>query len=181
MKIILKFLIFVLYFKCKNLRYRTGFNVYIIMIVNTEKTKKELEEFIHDKILHKQPIFVYFRYIPSNRTLNIKKENILKINPNLVDVNSKEWIDEDYPIQSDIHFNQNFGNIDAISILDSLDNRTKDEALENFKLDKKYINRSFINDNFYLNVLFDSEIETYKNELYNEIVSIENKLNFLNY
>ena len=57
------------------------------MIVNTEKTKKELEEFIHDKILHKQPIFVYFRYIPSNRTLNIKKENILKINPNLVDVN----------------------------------------------------------------------------------------------
>ena len=40
---------------------------------------------------------------------------------------------------------------------------------------------SFINDNFYLNILFDSEIETYKNELYNEIVSIENKLNFLNY
>ena len=126
-------------------------------------------------------IFVYFRYIPSNRTLDIKKENILKINPNLVDVNSKEWIDEDYPIQSDVHFNQNFGNIDAIRILDSLDKRTKDEALENFKLDKKYINRSFINDNFYLNVLFDSEIETYKNELYNEIVSIENKLNFLNY
>ena len=151
------------------------------MLINTEKTKKELEEFINDKILHKQPIFVYFRYIPSNRTLNIKKENILKINPNLVDVNSKEWIDEDYPIQSDIHFNQNFGNIDAISILDSLDKRTIDEALENFKLDKKYINRSFINDNFYLNVLFDSEIETYKNELYNEIVSIENKLNFLNY
>ena len=151
------------------------------MLINTEKTKKELEEFIHDKILHKQPIFVYFRYIPSNRTLGIKKENILKINPSLVDVNSKEWIDEDYPIQSDVHFNQNFGNIDAISILDSLDKRTIDEALENFKLDKKYINRSFINDNFYLNVLFDSEIETYKNELYNEIVSIENKLNFLNY
>lgn len=151
------------------------------MLINTEKTKKELEEFIHDKILHKQPIFVYFRYIPSNRTLNIKKENILKINPNLVDVNSKEWIDEDYPIQSDVHFNQNFGNIDANLILDSLDKRTKDESLENFKLDKKYINRSFINDNFYLNVLFDSEIETYKNELYNEIVSIENKLNFLNY
>ena len=151
------------------------------MLINTEKTKKELEEFINYKILLKQPIFVYFRYIPSNRTLNIKKENILKINPNLVDVNSKEWIDEDYPIQSDIHFNQNFGNIDAISILDSLDKRTIDEALENFKLDKKYINRSFINDNFYLNVLFDSEIETYKNELYNEIVSIENKLNFLNY
>ena len=151
------------------------------MLINTEKTKKELEEFINDKILHKQPIFVYFRYIPSNRTLNIKKENILKINPNLVYVNSKEWIDEDYPIQSDIHFNQNFGNIDANSILDSLDKRTIDEALENFKLDKKYINRSFINDNFYLNVLFDSEIETYKNELYNEIVSIENKLNFLNY
>ena len=151
------------------------------MLINTEKTKKELEEFINDKILHKQPIFVYFRYIPSNRTLNIKKENILKINPNLVDVNSKEWIDEDYPIQSDIHFNQNFGNIDAIRIFDSLDNRTKDESLENFKLDKKYINRSFINDNFYMNVLFDSEIETYKNELYNEIVSIENKLNFLNY
>ena len=151
------------------------------MLINTEKTKKELEEFINDKILHKQPIFVYFRYIPSNRTPNIKKENILKINPNLVDVNSKEWFDEDYPIQSDIHFNQNFGNIDAISILDSLDKRTIDEALENFKLDKKYINRSFINDNFYLNVLFDSEIEAYKNELYNEIVSIENKLNFLNY
>ena len=151
------------------------------MLINTEKTKKELEEFINDKILHKQPIFVYFRYIPSNRTLNIKKENILKINPNLVDVNSKEWIDEDYPIQSDVHFNQNFGNIDVNSILDSLDKRTKDEELENFKLDKKYINRSFINDNFYLNVLFDSEIETYKNELYNEIVSIENKLNFLNY
>lgn len=69
------------------------------MLINTEKTKKELEEFINDKILHKQPIFVYFRYIPSNRTLGIKKENILKINPNLVDVNSKEWIDEDYPIQ----------------------------------------------------------------------------------
>lgn len=151
------------------------------MLINTEKTKKELEEFINDKILHKQPIFVYFRYIPSNRTLNIKKENILKINPSLVDVNSKEWIDEDYPIQSDVHFNQNFANIDAIRILDSLDKRTKDEALENFKLDKKYISRSFINDNFYLNVLFDSEIETYKNELYNEIVSIENKLNFLNY
>lgn len=151
------------------------------MLINTEKTKKELEEFINDKILHKQPIFVYFRYIPSNRTLSIKKENILKINPNLVDVNSKEWIDEDYPIQSDVHFNQNFGNIDANSILDSLDKRTKDEALENFKSDKKYINRSFINDNFYLNVLFDSEIEAYKNELYNEIVSIENKLNFLNY
>lgn len=151
------------------------------MLINTEKTKKELEEFINAKILHKQPIFVYLRYIPSNRTLNIKKENILKINPNLVDVNSKEWIDEDYPIQSDVHFNQNFGNIDANSILDSLDKRIKDEALENFKLDKKYINRSFINDNFYMNVLFDSEIETYKNELYNEIVSIENKLNFLNY
>ena len=151
------------------------------MLINTEKTKKELEEFINDKILHKQLIFVYFRYIPSNRTLNIKKENILKINPNLVDVNSKEWIDEDYPIQSDIHFNQNFGNIDAIRILDSLDKRTKDETLEKFKLDKKYINRSFINDNFYMNVLFDSEIETYKNELYNEIVSIENKLNFRNY
>lgn len=151
------------------------------MIINTEKTKKELEEFINDKILRKQPIFVYFRYIPSNRTLGIKKENILKINPSLVDVNSKEWIDEDYPIQSDVHFNQNFGNIDAIRIFDSLDKRTKDEALENFKLDKKYISRSFINDNFYLNVLFDSEIETYKNELYNEIVSIENKLNFLNY
>lgn len=151
------------------------------MLINTKKTKKELEEFINDKILHKQPIFVYFRYIPSNRTLNIKKENIMKINPNLVDVNSKEWIDEDYPTQSDIHFNQNFGNIDANCILDSLDKRTKDEALENFKLDKKYISRSFINDNFYLNVLFDSEIETYKNELYNEIVSIENKLNFLNY
>lgn len=151
------------------------------MLVNTKKTKKELEEFINDKILHKQPIFVYFRYIPSNCTLNIKKENILKINPNLVDVNSKEWIDEDYPIQSDVHFNQNFGNIDANCILDSLDKRTKDEALENFKLDKKYINRSFINDNFYLNVLFDSEIEAYKNELYNEIVSIKDKLNFLNY
>ena len=151
------------------------------MIVNTEKTKKELEEFINDKILRNQPIFVYFRYIPSNRTLNIKKENILKINSSLVDVNSKEWIDEDYPIQSDIHFNQNFGNIDAIRILDSLDKRTKDEALEKFKLDKKYISRSFINDNFYLNVLFDSEVEAYKNELYNEIVSIENKLNFLNY
>ena len=151
------------------------------MLINTEKTKKELEEFINDKILHNQPIFVYFRYIPSNRTLNIKKENILKINPNLVDVNSKEWIDEDYPIQSDIHFNQNFGNIDAISILDSLDKRTIDEALENFKLDKKYINRSLINDNFNMNVLFDSEIETYKNELYNEIVSIKDKLNFLNY
>lgn len=151
------------------------------MLINTEKNKKELEEFINDKILHKQPIFVYFRYIPSNRTLDIKKENILKINPNLVDINSKEWIDEDYPIQSDVHFNQNFGNIDANYILDSLDKRTKDEALENFKLDKKYISRSFINDNFYLNVLFDSEIETYKNELYNEIVSIENKLNFLNY
>lgn len=151
------------------------------MLINTEKTKKELEEFINDKILHKQPIFVYFRYIPSNRTLNVKKENILKINPNFVDVNSKEWIDEDYPIQSDVHFNQNFGNIDANRILDSLDKRTIDEALENFKLDKKYINRSFINDNFYLNVLFDSEIEAYKNELYNEIVSIENKLNFLNY
>ena len=39
----------------------------------------------------------------------------------------------------------------------------------------------FINDNFYLNVLFDSKIEAYKNELYNEIVSIKNKLNFLNY
>lgn len=151
------------------------------MLVNTEKTKKELEEFINDKILQKQPIFVYFRYIPSNRTLNIKKENILKINPNLVDVNSKEWIDEDYPIQSDVHFNQNFGNIDANCILDSLDKRTKNETLENFKLDKKYINRSFINDNFYLNVLFDSEIEAYKNELYNEIVSIKDKLNFLNY
>lgn len=151
------------------------------MLINTKKTKKELEEFINDKILHKQPIFVYFRYIPSNRTLNIKKENILKINPNLVDVNSKEWIDEDYPIQSDVHFNQNFGNIDANYILDSLDKRTKDEALENFKLDKKYANRSFINDHFYLNVLFDSEIEAYKNELYNEIVSIKNKLNFLNY
>lgn len=151
------------------------------MLINTEKTKKELEEFINDKILHKKPIFVYFRYIPSNRTLNIKKENILKINPNLVDVNSKEWIDEDYPIQSDVHFNQNFGNIDANSILDSLDKKTKDETLENFKLDKKYINRSFINGNFYMNVLFDSEIEAYKNELYNEIVSIENKLNFLNY
>ena len=151
------------------------------MIINTEKTKKELEEFINDKILRKQPIFVYFRYIPSNRTLNIKKENILKINPNLVDVNSKEWIDEDYPIQSDVHFNQNFGNIDANRILDSLNKRTKDEALKNFKLDKKYINRSFINDNFYMNVLFDSEIEAYKNELYNEIISIENKLNFLNY
>ena len=151
------------------------------MLINTEKTKKELEEFINDKILHKQPIFVYFRYIPSNRTLNIKKENILKINPSLVDVNSKEWIDEDYPIQSDVHFNQNFGNIDAISILDSLDKRTIEKKIKNFKLDKKYINRSFINDNFYLNVLFDSEIETYKNELYNEIVSIENKLNFLNY
>ena len=151
------------------------------MLINTEKTKKELEEFINDKILRKQPIFVYFRYIPSNRTLHIKKENILKINPSLVDVNSKEWIDEDYPIQSDVHFNQNFGNIDANRILDYLDKRTKDEALENFKLDKKYINRSFINDNFYLNVLFDSEIEAYKNELYNEIVSIENKLNFLNY
>ena len=151
------------------------------MLINTEKTKKELEEFINDKILNKQPIFVYFRYIPSNRTLGIKKENILKINPNLVNVNSKEWIDEDYPIQSDVHFNQNFGNIDDIRILDSLNKRTKDEALENFKLDKKYINRSFINDNFYMNVLFDSEIEAYKNELYNEIISIENKLNFLNY
>ena len=151
------------------------------MLTNTEKTKKELEEFIHDKILRKQPIFVYFRYIPSNRTLNIKKENILKINPNLVAVNSKEWIDEDYPIQSDVYFNQNFGNIDANYILDSLDKRTKNEALENFKLDKKYVNRSFINDHFYLNVLFDSEIEAYKNELYNEIVSIKDKLNFLNY
>ena len=150
------------------------------MLINTEKTKKELEEFINNKILHNQPIFVYFRYIPSNRTLCIKKENILKINPSLVDVNSKEWIDEDYPIQSDVHFNQNFGNIDANCILDSLDKRTKDEALENFKLDKKYISRSFINDNFYMNVLFDSEIEAYKNELYNEIVSIENKLNSLN-
>lgn len=39
----------------------------------------------------------------------------------------------------------------------------------------------FINANFYLNVLFDSEIEAYKNELYNEIVSIKDKLNFLNY
>ena len=151
------------------------------MLINTEKTKKELEEFINDKILHKQPIFVYFRYIPSNRTLSIKKENILKINPSLVGVNSKEWIDEDYHIQSDVHFNQNFSNIDANCILDSLDKRTKDEALEKFKLDKKYISRSFINDNFYLNVLFDSEVEAYKNELYNEIVSIENKLNFLNY
>lgn len=151
------------------------------MLINTEKKKKEIEEFINDKILHKQPIFVYFRYIPSNRTLSIKKENILKINPNLVDVNSKEWIDEDYPIQSDVHFNQNFDNIDANYVLDSLDKRIKDEALENFKLDKKYINRSFINDNFYLNVLFDSEIEAYKNELYNEIVSIKDKLNFLNY
>ena len=151
------------------------------MLINTEKTKKELEEFINDKILHEQPIFVSFRYIPSNRTLNIKKENILKINPSLVDVNSKEWIDEDYPIQSDIHFNQNFGNIDANCILDSLDKKTQDEAFGNFKLAKKYINRSFINDNFYLHILFDSEIETYKNELYNEIVSIENKLNFLNY
>ena len=153
----------------------------MLMLINTEKTKKELEEFIHDKILHKQPIFVYFRYIPSNRTLSIKKEIIMKINHSLVDVNSKEWIDEDYPIQSDVHFNQNFGNIDANYILDSLDKRIKDEVSENFKLDKKYINRSFINDNFYLNVLFDSEIEAYKNELYNEIVSIENKLNFLNY
>lgn len=170
----MNFLIFVLYFKCKKFKIYNYAYKY-------RKTKKELEEFINDKILHNQPIFVYFRYIPSNRTLNIKKENILKINPNLVDVNSKEWIDEDYPIQSDVHFNQNFGNIDANCILDSLDKRTKDEALENFKLDKKYINRSFINDNFYLNVLFDSEIETYKNELYNEIVSIENKLNFLNY
>lgn len=151
------------------------------MLINTEKKKKEIEEFINDKILHKQLIFVYFRYIPSNRTLIIRKENILKINPNLVDVNSKEWIDEDYPIQSDVHFNQNFGNIDAIHILDSLDKRIKDEALESFNLDKKYVNRSFINDNFYMNVLFDSEIEAYKNELYNEIVSIENKLNFLNY
>lgn len=151
------------------------------MLINTEKKKKEIEEFINDKILHKQPIFVYFRYIPSNRTLIIRKENILKINPNLVDVNSKEWIDEDYPIQSDVHFNQNFGNIDAIHILDSLDKRTTDGALESFNLDKKYVNRSFINDNFYMNVLFDSEIEAYKNELYNEIVSIENKLNFLNY
>lgn len=42
-------------------------------------------------------------------------------------------------------------------------------------------NKSFINDNFYLNVLFDSEIEAYKNELYNKIVSIKDKLNFLNY
>lgn len=151
------------------------------MLINTEKTKKEIEEFINDKILRKQPIFVYFRYIPSNRTLRIKKENILKINPNLVDVNSKEWIDEDYPIQSDVHFNQNFGNIDATHILDSLDKRIKDEVSENFKLDMKYINRSFINDNFYLNVMFDSEIEAYKNELYNEIVSIKDKLNFLNY
>lgn len=96
-------------------------------------------------------------------------------------MNSKEWIDEDYPIQSDVHFNQNFGNIDAIHILDSLDKRIKDEVSENFKLDMKYINRSFINDNFYLNVLFDSEIEACKNELYNEIVSIKDKLNFLNY
>ena len=151
------------------------------MLINTKKTKKEIEEFINDKILHKQPIFVYFRYIPSDYTFHIRKENILKINPNLVDVNSKEWIDEDYPIQSDVHFNQNFGNIDAIHILDSLDKKTKDEALENFKLDKKYVNRSFINDNFYMNVLFDSEIEAYKNELYNEIVSIKDKLNFLNY
>ena len=151
------------------------------MLINTEKKKKEIEEFINDKILHKQPIFVYFRYILSNRTLIIRKENILKINPNLVDVNSKEWIDEDYPIQSDVHFNQNFGNIDAIHILDSLDKRTTDEAQESFNLDKKYVNRSFINDNFYMNVLFNSEIEAYKNELYNEIVSIENKLNFLNY
>jgi hypothetical protein len=151
------------------------------MLINTEKKKKEIEEFINNKILHKQPIFVYFRYILLNRTLIIRKENILKINPNLVDVNSKEWIDEDYPIQSDVHFNQNFGNIDAIHILDSLDKRIKDEALESFNLDKKYVNRSFINDNFYMNVLFDSEIEAYKNELYNEIVSIKDKLNFLNY
>ena len=76
------------------------------MLINTEKKKKEIEEFINDKMLHKQPILVYFRYIPSNRTLIIRKENILKINPNLVDVNSKEWIDEDYPIQSDVHFNR---------------------------------------------------------------------------
>lgn len=151
------------------------------MLVNIEKTKKELEEFINDKIFYKQPIFVYFRYIPSNYTFHIIKENILKINPNLIDVNSKEWIDEDYPIQSDVHFNQNCNNNDAIYIFDSLDKRTKDMALENFKLGKKYINKGFFNDNFYLNVLFDSEIEAYKNELYNEIVSIKDKLNFLNY
>ena len=48
MKIILKFLKPVLYFKCKNLRYRTGFNVYIIMLINTKKIKKELEEFINE-------------------------------------------------------------------------------------------------------------------------------------
>lgn len=151
------------------------------MIINTEKTKNELEEFIHDKIIHNQPIFVYFRHILSDHTRYIKKENILKINPDLVDVNSKDWFDEDYPIQSDVHFNQNFGNLDANYVLDSLDKKTKDAALENFKIDKCYINRSFINDNFFLNVLFDSEIEEYKNELYNEIISIKDKLNFLNY
>lgn len=151
------------------------------MIINTEKTKNELEEFIHDKIIHNQPIFVYFRHILSDHTRYIKKENILKINPDLVDVNSKDWFDEDYPIQSDVHFNQNFGNLDANYVLDSLDKKTKDAALENFKLDKCYINRSFINGNFFLNVLFDSEIEEYKNELYNEIICIKDKLNFLNY
>ena len=51
--------------------------------------------------------------------------------------------------------------------------------LINTEKTKKEI-EEFINDNFYLNILFDSEIEAYKNELYNEIVSIENKLNFLN-
>ena len=151
------------------------------MIINTEKTKNELEEFIHDKIIHNQPIFVYFRHILSDHTRYIKKENILKINPDWVDVNSKDWFDEDYPIQSDVHFNQNFGNLDANYVLDSLDKKTKDAALENFKLDKCYINRSFINGNFFLNVLFDSEIEEYKNELYNEIICIKDKLNFLNY
>lgn len=152
------------------------------MRINTEKSKKELEEFVNDKILHNQPIFVYFRHIGLFHSRNIIRDNILKINPISVDVNSKDWmVDKDYPIQSDVHFNQNLTNKDAIHIIDSIDKKTKDDVLEHIKLGKKYINRSFINTNFYMNVLFDSEIETYKNELYNEIVSIENKLNFLNY
>lgn len=178
----MKFLKPVLYFKCKKFKIQNRFNYFIYsMIINTEKTKNELEEFIHDKLIHKQPIFVYFRHILSDHTRYVKKENILKIDPDLVDINSKDWFDEDYPIQSDVHFNQNFGNLDANHILDSLDKKTKDAVLENFKLDRNYINRSFINDNFFLNVLFDSEIEEYKKELYNEIISIKDKLNFLNY
>ena len=154
------------------------------MRINTEKSKKELEEFVNDKILHNQPIFVYFRHIGLFHSRNIIRDNILKINPISVDVNSKEWIDEDYPIQSDVHFNQNLTNKDAIHIIDSIDKKTKDDVLKHIKLsklDKKYINRSFINTNFYMNVLFDSEIEEYKKELYNEIINIKNKLIFLNY